>query len=147
MCDRRRADLEAWLWRLLGVSAITRSAPLRQFLEWERALARAHAAVAAATSSGSGSAGGAPGVGSGAGAGSTHGGGLRGSRAGAVDGSLAASRSSLDGGSSPSPRGGRGGMSGTAGGSSGSLEQGGAEVVWVGHIGGPWVGGWVGRRL
>eukprot|EP00798_Chlamydomonas_sp_ICE-L_P017104 gene17104-23401_t len=41
MLDRRREQLERWLWRLIGKAELARSTPLKAFLEFDRALARA----------------------------------------------------------------------------------------------------------
>ncbi len=53
MCDQRRRDLEAWMWKLLGQPALSRSTALRAFLEWERAMARAQKDAAAASAAAS----------------------------------------------------------------------------------------------
>lgn len=39
--ERRRAELEKWLWRLIGTPDIARSSQLKAFLEFDRALQRA----------------------------------------------------------------------------------------------------------
>jgi hypothetical protein len=44
MLDRRRDELEKWLWRLLAKPEITRSHVLRSFLEIDKAIAKAQAA-------------------------------------------------------------------------------------------------------
>ena len=40
MLDRRREELERWLWRLIAKPELARSQALRSFLEFDRALAR-----------------------------------------------------------------------------------------------------------
>ncbi|KXZ45388.1 hypothetical protein GPECTOR_55g294 [Gonium pectorale] len=44
--ERRRAELEKWLWRLVGTPELARSPQLKAFLEFDRALTRAQAAQA-----------------------------------------------------------------------------------------------------
>lgn len=39
--DRRRAELERWMWRLIGRPELARSAAVKVFLEFDRAMARA----------------------------------------------------------------------------------------------------------
>jgi hypothetical protein len=41
LLDRRREELERWMWRLIGRPEIARSGVLKAFLEFDRALARA----------------------------------------------------------------------------------------------------------
>lgn len=40
-CPRRRGELEKWLWALIGRPELARSHALRQFLEFDKAMARA----------------------------------------------------------------------------------------------------------
>ncbi|KAI8463035.1 MAG: hypothetical protein J3K34DRAFT_159349 [Monoraphidium minutum] len=41
LLDRRREELERWMWRLIGHPEVARSAALKAFLEFDKALARA----------------------------------------------------------------------------------------------------------
>jgi len=43
MLERRRADLEKWMWKLLSKPALARSSALKSFLELDRAIERANA--------------------------------------------------------------------------------------------------------
>lgn len=44
LLERRREDLEQWLWRLIAAPDLARSPPLKTFLEFNKALARAQRA-------------------------------------------------------------------------------------------------------
>ncbi len=41
ICDRRRDELERWMWHLIAQPEVARSIPLRAFLDFEKALQRA----------------------------------------------------------------------------------------------------------
>lgn len=41
LLDRRRVELERWMWRLIGRPEIARSGAIKAFLEFDKAMARA----------------------------------------------------------------------------------------------------------